>query len=82
MAPTFISDLLTVYQSSRTLRSSSSYHLTVVNCATKFYGNTSFAFAAAQLWNNLPANIGLAPSLGTFKSRLKTHFFRVFYCEN
>ncbi|KAJ8035161.1 hypothetical protein HOLleu_22295 [Holothuria leucospilota] len=68
IASTFISDLLTIYQPSRTLRSASGYHLTVVHCAAKFDGNRSFAFAAAQLWNNLPANIQLAPSRGTFKS--------------
>ncbi|KAJ8028603.1 hypothetical protein HOLleu_30894 [Holothuria leucospilota] len=78
MTPKFISGLSSVYQPSGTFRSSLGYHLIVVNCATEFYGNRSFAFAAAQLWNNLPANIRLAPSLGTFESRLKTHFFCCF----
>ena len=47
--------------------------LQVGKSSTKFYGDRSFTFAAANLWNKLPSKIWHAPSLGVFKSKLKTH---------
>ena len=80
MAPIFISDLLALYKPSRALRSSSDCRLSVINSSTKFYGNRSYAFAAANLWNKFPANIRHAPSLCIFKSKLKTHLFQLHFC--
>ena len=48
---------------------------------TKFYGDRSFAFAAANLWNKLPSQVRHAPSLGVFKSKLKTPVPETFLCE-
>ena len=44
-------------------------------CELKFYGARSFAFAASTEWNKLPFEIKLAPSVDSFKSKLKTHLF-------
>ena len=38
--------------------------------------NQAFSAVAPRLWNNLPSVIRLAPSLGVFKSQLKTWLFR------
>ena len=39
----------------------------------------SFEYAAPQLWNNLPLDIRTAPSISSFRSRLKTHLFHRAY---
>lgn len=41
------------------------------------WGDCSFAVAAPRLWNKLPADIRTTTDLGLFKSKLKTHFFRM-----
>ena len=78
-APAFISDLLAIYQPPRTLRSSSECLLTSTTSSTKFYGQRSYRFAAANLWNNLPGEIRKASSLNIFKSKLKTHLFQLYF---
>jgi hypothetical protein len=35
--------------------------------------------SAPILWNNLPQNVRLCESIGSFKSELKTHLFRIVY---
>ena len=41
--------------------------------------NASFAFSAPLLWNNLPLSVRSAPSLATFRNRLKAHLFDLAY---
>ena len=41
----------------------------------KSYGERSFTYAAPTEWNKLPVDIKCAPSVGIFKSKLKTHLF-------
>jgi len=36
----------------------------------------AFPVAAPRIWNSLPQHVTSAPSLGIFRSRLKTHLFR------
>ena len=36
----------------------------------------------ANLWNKLPSKVRYAPSLGVFKSKLKTHLFQKHFCAN
>ena len=79
LAPTFIAELIQLYVPPRTLRSSSKRLLVTPRTRTKFYGNRSFEFAAADLWNNLPDAIRESTSVDMFKSRLKTHFFKVHF---
>ena len=82
MAPAFISDLLSLYKPSRELRSSSDCQLRVIKSSTKFYGERSYAFAAAKLWNKLPPSIRHATNPGIFKAKLKTRFFpAAFLCK-
>jgi len=60
----YISDMLTVYQPRRTLRSVDSVTLVV-----------PFQYSAAKLWNALPAHIRESKTLNIFKMLLKTHLF-------
>ena len=39
-------------------------------------GDRSFAAADPRLWNSLPDDVQSAPSLTTFRQKLKTHLFR------
>ena len=78
-APAFISDLVTLHNPSRALRSSADVRLYVGKWSTKYYGERSFSVAAAKLWNGLPAGIRTASSISSFKSKLKTHLFKEYF---
>ena len=51
-APDYLSDLLSTYRPTRSLRSESTMTLTVPRTRTATYGDRTFAKAAATLWNN------------------------------
>ena len=74
-APTYISDLLVPYVSTRKLRSADKYQLHVPKCNLK-YGERSFSHAAPKLWNELPVSIKRAQSYQCFKKLLKTYLFK------
>ena len=42
-------------------------------------GDRSFASAGPRLWNSLPVDVQSAPSLTTFRQKLKTHLLRQSY---
>ena len=42
-------------------------------------GDGSFSFASSSVWNSIPNDVKCAPSLSSFKSRLKTYLFRSVY---
>ena len=78
MAPSYLSDLLTIYVPKRTLRSSSQLLLALPSrreVSTSYYGNRAFSVAAPTLWNKLPAEVRDANNITTFKRLLKTHIF-------
>ncbi len=47
----------------------------VPRCRCKTKGGRDFSAAAPKLWNSLPVNVRLAPSLASFKSALKSYLF-------
>jgi len=77
LAPSFLSDLLHISTSARTLRSSSSIHLTVPRVRLVTMGSRAFSCSAPQLWNSLPPDLRNIDSPSHFKSKLKTHLFRI-----
>lgn len=79
LAPPYLSDLLHIATSTRSLRSSSSIHLTVPSARLSTMGSRAFSRSAPQLWNSLPPDIRNIDSLPLFKSRLKTHLFKIAY---
>ena len=75
LAPPYLAELLRPYTPARSLRSEGLVLLEVPRTKRKLRGDRAFAAAAPKLWNNLPQHIRLAPSLSTFKTSLKTHFY-------
>ena len=77
LAPTYLSDLLHVVTPSRSLRSSSSIHLSVPSARLTTMGSRAFSRSAPKLWNSLPPVMRNITSLSQFKSSLKTHLFKI-----
>ena len=77
-APSYLSDMLTVYQPTRTLRSSNRSLLEVPRARTS-YGKRTFRYASAVPWNDLPQHVKTASSVTSFKKLLKTHLFKLAY---
>ena len=79
-SPPYLSDLLTVYTASRQLRSCSDNSvLRRPSVRTVSYGQRSFAYSAPSAWNALPQQVRSSDSVSTFRSRNKTHLFRLAY---
>lgn len=76
LSPAYLSELLTIYQPARTLRSSQSTSLIIPKCRYKKFGGRSFAIQGPTLWNALPATLRNITVFSVFKSQLKTFLFR------
>ena len=72
--PTYLLDLLSPYNPTRTLRSSNQNLLSVPDIRSST-GRRSFYFAAPTVWNSLPLNLRNADSLSSFHANLKTFLF-------
>ena len=72
IAPSYLSELLSHYSPTCTLRSGNKQLLQEAK-SNRSWGDRSFAIAAPQLWNELPFNIRTAKSITVFKKQLKTH---------
>ena len=81
LAPPYLQDLITARkQTGRNLRNDNDLTLLEKNFSSK-YRQTSAAFSinAPKLWNGLPRNIRESSTVEMFKTRLKTHLFRLAY---
>ena len=76
IAPLYISDMITKYETTRSLRSSSKRLLVVPHYNLKTYGGRAFSVNGPMLWNSLPNNIRETETLSTFKKQIKTFFFK------
>ena len=56
-SPSYISNLLSFYSSSYSLRSSSNKLLQAPRSNLKSYGDRQFSIAGTKLWNSLPASL-------------------------
>ncbi len=74
-APSYLKDLLIPLSSTRHLRSTDRALLSVPRSRLKTKGDRAFSVNAPRLWNQLPLDCRLAPSITIFKSRLKTYLF-------
>ena len=61
------------------LRSATTASLLVPRMRLSTVGDRSFHVVASRVWNDLPSNIQLSPTLNSFKERLKTWLFRTSY---
>lgn len=75
-APAYLTELIKPYIPTRSLRSASQHLLVIPKTKLCSYGNRSFAYAAAKEWNQLPDDVKNSPSVDSFKTKLKTHFFK------
>jgi len=60
----------------QSLRSAGTNRLVVPLFKLSTIGTRVFPVAGSHVWNSLPADITSAPSLSTFRQRLKTYLFR------
>ncbi len=79
LAPQYLTDQLEKYTPSRALRSADKQLLCIPKIRTQKYGARSFKYVALTQYNALPVMIRESPTLDTFKSRLKTFFFKAAY---
>lgn len=76
LVPSYLTDLLDVYNPKRALRSSNQLLLVQQRPCQKTRGDRAFAIAAPKLWNNLPIDVRMSDSIQLFKSHLKTHLLK------
>ncbi len=74
LGPEYMNDMLVEYKPSRALRSTDSGQIVEHRAQTR-HGEAAFSCYAAHTWNKLPAELKSAPTVSTFKSRLKTFLF-------
>ena len=72
--PSYLSSLLFSADSVKHLRSNNTNKLKVPRIRTKF-GERAFSVSGPTLWNLLPAHLGVAKNISSFRKLLKTHFF-------
>ena len=77
LSPPYLSKPLHISTPSRSLRTTSSVHLSVPPARLVTMGGRVFSRSALRLWNSLLPHIRNLDSLPLFKSRLKTHLFRM-----
>ena len=65
-----MSDMLSRYTPSRSLRYSGTELLTVPKARTKRHGKAAFSFYAPSLWNTLPEDLRMAETVETLKGEL------------
>ena len=73
--PSYLKDAITPYKPSRSLRSANKKLLVKPRVSLKTYGERSFYFQSAAIWNDLPVEIQSAKSVASFKSKLKTYYY-------
>ena len=78
-SPPYLSKLPNVATPFHSLRSASCLHLSVLPVRLVTMGSRAVSRSAPWLWNSLPSDIRNLDSLPLFKSRLKTHLFRIAY---
>ena len=80
IGPHYLSELLTVYTPSRSLRSSADTRLLKVERFNrKQHGARSFRCSAPPLWNSLPFSLRHSTSLTSFRQNLKTYLYTEHY---
>ena len=80
LAPSYLTELLRVYEAARRLRSSSDkWWFAIEPYNLKTYGFRAFSVIAPRLWNDLPMAIRSIDNINIFKSKLKTFLFKQAY---
>ena len=83
-APSYVTDMLHKKPLHTRNTRSSSYTMPLLNRpahSKATLGDRSFSFASSSVLNSIPNDVRCAPSLSSFKSRLKTYLFRSVYID-
>lgn len=75
VGPSYLSNLLTSYQPTRTLRSQNACMLIKPKISCASFGGRTFSKGAPNLWNDLPLELKNSPNINCFKTGLKTFLF-------
>ena len=81
-APSYVTDMLHKKPLHTRNTRSSSYTMPLLNRpahSKATLGDRSFSFASSSVWNSILNDVRCAPSLSSFKSRLKTYLFHSVY---
>ena len=79
-APSYLSELLQLYNPSRSPRSSSDTHmLKLQRFNLKTHGFRTFSHFGPHIWSNLPQDIRHSATPSAFKSQLKTFLFSEYF---
>ena len=81
-APLYVTDMLHLRLLHTRNSCSSSYTMPLLNRpahSKATLGDRSFSFASSSVWNSIPNGVRCAPSLSSYKSRLRTYLFRSAY---
>ena len=81
-APSYVTDMLHGKPLHTRNTRSSSYTIPLLNrpaLSKAPLDDLSCSFASSSVWNSIPNDVRCAPSLSSFKSRLKTYLFRSAY---
>ncbi len=73
IAPGNLGELIQPKVPPRSLRANSTVQLIEPRTRTKTYGERSFRYAAARLWNGLPQNMRSVTTLNSLKKSLKVY---------
>ena len=79
LAPQYIAEMISHYEPSRCLRSSKANLLNEPRFNVNSYGGRAFYTSSPRLWNKLPVSIRACTDISEFKSKLKTHMFKIAY---
>ena len=83
-ALSYVTDMLHKKPSKTRNTRSSSYNMPLLNRPAHSkakLGDRSFSFASSSVWNSIPNDVKCAPSLSSFKSRLKTYLLCSVYID-
>ena len=76
LAPEYIKDLIVEHKPERQMRSCGKKLLVEQKTRLVTYGDRAFSACGPRIWNSLPIEIRMSPTVTVFKSRLKTFYFR------
>ena len=79
LAPSYLSSLVVPRTYRYLPRIQNQRLLQVPVVRLKSYGHRSFTFSAPTEWNKLPVEIRIAPTLLSFKSKLKTYLYQLYF---
>ena len=74
--PPYLSELISPYAPTRTLRSVNTGLLVLPTGVTSHFASRSFSVYSPSVWNSLPAHVRSIDNLSTFKPHLKSYLFQ------